>query len=170
MSPPRSTSKTYEGPSFHDRLQRARLAAGGQSSAVVFGLVTIVSTLVVTIGVVAVLFTVAPVLVPIALLGYFPIAFVNVRNNRARYQLELELTELDRDRSYLEFLLTERVEAKEIRSYGHRRRRCARWHHRALGRPHGRGCDDLVRRRLALSVGRLVRHDRGARRRRCRSR
>ena len=70
---------------------------------------TIVSTLVVTIGVVAVLFTVAPILVPIALLGYVPIAVVNVRNNRARYQLELELTELQRDRSYLEYLMTERV-------------------------------------------------------------
>ena len=42
-----------------------------------------------TIGVVAVLFTVAPILVPIALIGYVPIAVVNVRNNRARYQLEL---------------------------------------------------------------------------------
>ena len=66
--------EAYEGTEFHDRLQRARLAAGGQSSAVVFGLVTIVSTLVVTIGVVAVLVTVAPVLVPIAVLGYVPIA------------------------------------------------------------------------------------------------
>ena len=109
--------EAYEGSEFHDRLQRARLAAGGQSSAVVFGLVTIVSTLVVTVGVVAVLFTVAPILVPIAVLGYVPIALVNVRNNRARYQLELELTELQRDRSYLEYLMTDRNEAKEIRSY-----------------------------------------------------
>ena len=38
----------------------------GQSSAVVFGLVTIMSTLVVASGVVLVLFTVAPALVPIA--------------------------------------------------------------------------------------------------------
>ena len=36
-------------------IQRARMAAGGQSSAIVFGIVTMVSTLVVTIGVVAVL-------------------------------------------------------------------------------------------------------------------
>ena len=68
---------------FHDQLQRARLAASGQSSAVVFGIVTIVTTLVITLGVVVVLFTVAPILLPIALLGYLPIGFVNVRNNRA---------------------------------------------------------------------------------------
>ena len=83
----------------------------------VFGLVTIVSTLVVAIGVVGVLVRVAPVLVPIAVLGYLPIALVNVRNNRARYKLELELTELQRERSYLEYLMTDRIEAKELRSY-----------------------------------------------------
>ena len=80
--------EAYEGAEFHDQLQRARLAAGAQSSAVVFGLVTIISTLVVTVGVVVVLVTVAPILVPIALLGYLPIALVNVRNNQARYQLK----------------------------------------------------------------------------------
>ena len=63
-----------------------------------------------------VLLTVAPVLVPIAVLGYVPIALVNVRNNRARYQLESEQTELQRDRSYLEYLMTDRIEAKEIRA------------------------------------------------------
>ena len=107
----------YEGSEFHDRLQRARLAAGAQSSAVVFGLVTIISTLVVTVGVLVVLITVAPVLVPIALLGYLPITLVNVRNNRARYQLEVEQTELLRNRSYLEYVMTDRTEAKEIRAY-----------------------------------------------------
>ena len=110
--------EAYEGPEFHDRLQRARLAAGGQSSAVVFGLVTIVSTLVVTIGVVVVLLTVAPVLVPIAVLGYVPIALVNVpQQPRPLPSSSSEQTELQRDRSYLEYLMTDRIEAKEIRSY-----------------------------------------------------
>ena len=40
----------YEGPEFHDRMQRARVAAGGQSAAVVFGLVTMASTLIVAFG------------------------------------------------------------------------------------------------------------------------
>ncbi len=141
--------EAFEEPAFHDRLQRARMAAGDQSSTVVWGLVTIFTTLVVTIGVVAVLFTVAPVLVPIALLGYIPIAIVNVRNNRARYQLELELTELERDRMYMEFLLTERNEAKEIRSYG-LAPTIRGWHHRLWDRRMVR-LNDLVRRRLVLS-------------------
>ncbi len=110
--------EAYEGANFHDRLERARFAATGQSSAVVFGLVTVVSTLVVAVGVVGVLLSVAPILVPIAVLGYVPIAYVNVRNNRATYQMEFDLTELQRERMYLEYLMTNRVDAKEIRSYG----------------------------------------------------
>jgi ATP-binding cassette subfamily B protein len=109
--------EAYEGAEFHDRLERARLAAGGQSAAVVFGIVTIISTLVVTIGVVLVLLTVAPILLPVALLGYVPIALVNVRNTRARYRMERELTDLQRERMYLEYLMTDRNEAQEIRSY-----------------------------------------------------
>ncbi len=147
--------ETYESSDFHDRLQRARLAASGQSAAVVFGIVTIVSTLVVTIGVVAVLFTVAPILLPIALIGYVPIAVVNVRNNRARYQLELELTELQRDRSYMEYLMTERVEAKEVRAYD-TAPTLRRWH-AALWATRIDRLRDLVRKRLALtSIGAFV--------------
>jgi ATP-binding cassette subfamily B protein len=108
----------YERAEFHDRLERARFGANAQSTAVVFGIVTIISTLVVAVGVVAVLLSVVPLLVPVAVIGYLPIAYVNVRNNKATYQLEWELTELQRERTYLEFVMTDRVEAKEIRAYG----------------------------------------------------
>ncbi len=147
--------EAYEGSEFHDRLQRARFAAGGQSSAVVFGLVTIASTLVVAVGVVVVLMTVAPVLVPIAVLGYLPIALVNVRNNRARYELERQQTELQRDRSYLEYVMTDRVEAKEIRAYDVTPT-LRRWHG-ALWDTRMSQLRALVRRRLALTtVGSFV--------------
>lgn len=147
--------EAYESTTFHDELQRARYAAGGQSSSVVFGLITIVSTLVIATGVVAVILTIAPLLVPIAVLGYVPIAWVNVRNNRARYQLELDMTELQRDRGYLEFVMTEREDAKEVRAY-----RTAptlrRWHSELWERRLD-GLRTLVRKRLALStIGTIV--------------
>ena len=142
--------EAYEGSEFHDRLQRARIAAGGQSSAVVFGLVTIVSTLVIAAGVVLVLLTIAPMLVPLAILGYLPIAFVNVRNNRARYRLERELTELQRDRAYLEYIMTDRVEAKEVRSYD-LAPTLRRWHSE-LWNTRLRQVRGLIRRRLALTT------------------
>jgi ATP-binding cassette subfamily B protein len=147
--------EAYEDPEFHNRLRRAQAAAAGQSAAVVFGLVTIISTLVVTVGVVAVLFTVAPVLLPIALLGYAPIALVNVRNNRARYQMEVGLTELDRDRFYYEFALTERADAKEIRAYGVAPT-LRRWHDE-LWSTRLQQLRTLVKRRMALTtLGSLV--------------
>jgi ATP-binding cassette subfamily B protein len=145
----------YEGPEFHDRMQRARVAAGSESAAVVFGLVTITSTLIVAFGVVVVLLTVAPILVPFALLGYLPIAVVNVRNNRARYELEREQTELQRERAYLEFLMTDRVEAKELRSFD-LAPTFRRWHG-VLWDTRMTQLRDLVRRRLGLtSIASLV--------------
>jgi ATP-binding cassette subfamily B protein len=142
--------EAFEGAEFHDHLERARLAAAGQSTAVVFGLVTIISTLIVTVGVVAVLLTVAPVLLPIAILGYLPIAFVNVHNTRARYQLERDLTELQRQRMYLEYLMVDRTEAKEIRSYD-LAPTLRRWHGE-LWDTRLRRLRHLVRRRLTLTT------------------
>jgi ATP-binding cassette subfamily B protein len=145
----------FERSEFHNRLERASAVAGGESSAVVFGLVTIVSTLLVAAGVVAVLFAVVPVLVPVALIGYVPIALVNVRNNRERYELERDLTELQRERSYLEFLMTDRIEAKEIRAYD-MAPTLRSWHSELWDRRLGQ-VRTLTRRRLALtSIGSFV--------------
>ena len=99
-------------------MRRARVAARSQSTAVVFGLVTIVSTLVVMVGVIAVLLTVAPSSCRSRIAGYLPIAWVNVRNNRARYRLESEQTELQRETRLPRVPDDRAVEAKEIRSYG----------------------------------------------------
>jgi ATP-binding cassette, subfamily B, bacterial len=143
--------EAYEGTDFADRLQRARMGASGQSAAIVFGLVTIISTLVVAAGVVAVLLTVAPILVPVAVLGYLPIAFVNVRKNRARYELERDLVEIGRERAYLEYLLTDRTDAKEIRSF-EMAPTIRRWH-ASLWDLRLTRLRDLVRTRLMLSIG-----------------
>ena len=147
--------EAYEGTAFHDQIERARLAASGRSMAVVFGLVTILSTLVVAVGVGAVILTVAPILLPIAVIGYLPVAWVNVHNNRSRYQMELDMTELLRDRSYLEFVMTERDDAKEVRSFDIAA--TLRTWHGELWRRRLDGLRTLVRRRLALStIGTVV--------------
>ena len=97
-----------------------------------------------------VLITVAPVLVPFAVLGYVPIAFVNVRNNRARYALEGELTELQRDARTSSTCMTDRTRPRRSAPTT-RARRCA------AGTP---SCGTfamlqlraLVRRRLTLTT------------------
>lgn len=147
--------ETYEDAEFHDRLERARNAAATQSSAVVFGIVTIVSTVVVAIGIVVVLFTVAPVLVPVAVIAYVPVALVNVRNNRTRYEMERDLTELLRERTYLEWVLSERDEAMEVRAYGIAPT-LRRWH-AGLWATRLTRLGEVVRRRVLLTtVGSIV--------------
>jgi ATP-binding cassette, subfamily B, bacterial len=110
--------EAYESVEFHDRLQRAQASAGGQSAAIVFGLVTVLTTTLIAAGLIWVLLTIAPILVPVATIGALPIAFVNFRNNRASYRMERELTELQRERRYYEQLLVSRSDAKEVRSFG----------------------------------------------------
>ena len=142
--------EAFEAPEFHDRLTRARAAAAGQSSAVVFGLVTMLSTLVVAIGIVAVLVTVTPVLVPIAVLGYLPVAFVNVRNNRATYQLESELTELG-SRALVPRVHVEQPGGGQGGPCVRHRRHARGWHSELWDR-RLRRLADLVRRRLVRTT------------------
>lgn len=110
--------EAYEDPKFHDRLVRAQAGARDYSSAVVWGIVSLITTVFVAIGVTAVLFTVSPYLVPIVVVGYIPVALVNVKNNRALHRMEWDLAETQRRRHYMELLLVSRHDAKEIRSYG----------------------------------------------------
>ena len=109
--------EAFEDPEFHDQVQRAREHADTYAWQVVWGLVTLLSTLLSIVAVVAVLLTVAPLLVPVAALAYVPIAAVGIRNTRSLYQLRYELAELDRDHAYHERLLTGRLEAKEVRAF-----------------------------------------------------
>lgn len=147
--------EAYESAAFYDRLQRASWGSDEKSTAVVFGLTSVVSTLIVAAGVIGVLLTIAPILVPIAVLGYVPIATVNVRNNRAHHGLEQELTELYRERSYLETVLTERRDAKDVRSYDLGPTLKA-WHGRLWDRRMAR-LHQLIRARLRrLFVGSLM--------------
>jgi len=110
--------ESYEYPGFHDRLERALRGAGEESASVVFGVVSVLSTLMITAGLTAVLLSVVPVLVVVAVVGYVPVTVVNLINNRAMYQLEFDLTENDRERTYYEDVLTMRGDAKELRSFG----------------------------------------------------
>ena len=110
--------EAFEDPRFHNRIRLAREHADTYAWQVVWGLVTFMTTVFSAAVVVLVLLSVAPLLVPVALLAFVPIAAVNVRNTRALYRLHYGLAELDRDRTYHERLLTDRLEAREVRAFG----------------------------------------------------
>jgi ATP-binding cassette subfamily B protein len=108
----------YERPGFYDELQRAREQADQHAWEVVWGLVTLLNVAVSAAAISAVLFAVAPLLVPIAALAYVPVAVVSYVNIKAYYRMRYDLAEVDRDRVYHERVLTGRQEAKEVRAYG----------------------------------------------------
>ena len=110
--------EAFEDPTFHDRIRLAREHADTYAWEVVWGLVTLMTTAFTSVAVVLVLLSVAPLLVPVALVAFVPIAFVSVRNTKALYRLHYDLAESDRDRTYHERLLTDRLEAREVRAFG----------------------------------------------------
>lgn len=110
--------EAFDDPGFHDEVQRAREHSNTYAWQTVLGMVTLLSTGFTVVAVLAVLLSVAPLLVPVAALAYVPVVVVGVFNTRALYRLRYGLAELDRDRSYHERLLTGRLEAKEVRAFG----------------------------------------------------
>ena len=110
--------EAFEDPDFHDRLQRARFNAGDRSWEVTFGLVSMSYALVGVLAVGLVLMRIHPPVVPVLLLAYVPLWLATTRNSRASYAFEYALTATDRERAYLNEVLTGKSEAKEIRLFG----------------------------------------------------
>lgn len=107
----------FENPEFYDRLQRA--AAGGQIRPfqLVNGVLTLVSSLLGTVGLGIALFAIEPLLVPLATVAAVPTWVAITRNARGSFIMVTGNTPDDRERSYLRTLLTERDPAKEVRSF-----------------------------------------------------
>jgi ATP-binding cassette, subfamily B, bacterial len=142
--------EAFEDPRFHDRIRLAREHADTYAWQVVWGLVTFLTTAFSGAVILLVLLGVAPLLVPVALVAFVPIAVVNVRNTRALYRLHYGLAELDRDRTYHERLLTDRLEAREVRAFG-----LAAWlraRHDALFAERVRNTRRVVKRRTVLAL------------------
>ena len=110
--------ESFDDADFHDSIQRARENADQNAWQVVWGLISLLTTAVSAVAVGAVLLSVAPVLLPVAVAAYVPIGLTSIRNTNAGYRMHYGLAELDRDRLYHERLLTGRVEAKEVRAFG----------------------------------------------------
>ncbi len=110
--------ESFEDPRFHDRIQRAREHAESAAWSVVWGVVGLVTATVSVVAVSIVLFSVAPLLVLVAVLAFLPLAVVATVNTRLLHRMEYELAEIDRDREYHARLMTGRLEAKEVRAFG----------------------------------------------------
>jgi ATP-binding cassette subfamily B protein len=107
----------FEDPEFHDRVQRARMQGQFRSLQTVNGLLGLVGALVAAVGIVAALSSLQPLLLPLVLIGYAPLAWVTRLNTRDSYHFNFGMTPNDRQRNYLQQLMLGRDQAKELRAF-----------------------------------------------------
>jgi ATP-binding cassette, subfamily B, bacterial len=107
----------FEDPDFHDRVQRARMQGQFRSLQMVNGLLGLVGALVAAVGIVVALASLQPLLLPLVLIGYLPLAWVTRMNARDSYEFNFGMTPNDRERAYLQHLMLGRDPAKELRAF-----------------------------------------------------
>ena len=114
----RADLASFDDPPFHDRLQRSRQYSVQRPWELTFGLLGLLSGSAGILAVGAVMTSIAPLLLPLVLLAAAPLSYVTTRNSRAYFDFARATTPLDRERRYVESLLTSRREAMEVRAYG----------------------------------------------------
>lgn len=107
----------FESPDFYDQLQRARAQGQVRALQTVNGLLGMVGAAVASVGIVAALATLQPLLLPFVLIGYVPLWIVASLNTRDLYHFSRGMTPGDRQRSYLQNVLMGRNSAKEVRAF-----------------------------------------------------
>ncbi|MGD9704730.1 MAG: ABC transporter ATP-binding protein [Acidimicrobiia bacterium] len=112
----RADVSDFEDPAFHDRLRRVRSETYRSVSNTVWAVVTLGSQITVTISMIVVLATIAPLVLVVGALGALPFMWANRRRSRLFYDVVVEQTHLGREREYLENLVTTRASVPELRS------------------------------------------------------
>ncbi|MDQ4145923.1 MAG: ATP-binding cassette domain-containing protein [Actinomycetota bacterium] len=110
--------EAYESPQFFDRLQRAQVGSLTRPMQMVLALGTLITSVIALVGITVALLALQPLLVPFVVLGYAPLWLASTRNSQTLFQFVLRMTEGDRQRMYLQRVLSGRDEAKEIRAFG----------------------------------------------------
>lgn len=105
-----------ETPELQDHLQRTLQQSTHRPWEIVEAVTQLTGAVVGGAVVAAVLATVEPWLVPAMLLAGVPVLVVAGRNSRAMFDAVAAITPLNREREYLQKVLTSRDEAKEIRA------------------------------------------------------
>lgn len=108
---------SYEDPVFHDRLQRAIVNATIRPLQMTTGLLSVGTALASALAVSFALMTIEPWLLLAAVASLTPVTLISVGVGRALYGFAVEQTPHDRQRNYVQQLLTSKESAKEVRAY-----------------------------------------------------
>jgi ABC-type multidrug transport system fused ATPase/permease subunit len=107
----------FENPQFHDRLQRATVNAAIRPYQMTTGLFSLASTAISSLAVAVALAVIEPWFLVLVVAAVIPTTLVSLSVGRALYRFALAQTPNDRQRVYLQQLLTDKDSAKEVRSY-----------------------------------------------------
>ena len=119
--------ETFESSEFFDALQRVKTLAVLQPLTLTQGLFSIVGGLLGVVGIAVALALIAPILLPILVVGSLPLWLIARRTGQLEYDFSVRLTHTNRLRAYLTEVLTARQEAKEIRAFSLQARLLDRW-------------------------------------------
>jgi ATP-binding cassette, subfamily B, bacterial len=108
----------FESPEFYNRLSRVQMNAMSRPYQVTQGLLTMAGALVASVGLGLALFSIAPILLPLVVIGGVPILLTSRRESRLEFAFSVQQTPALRLRSYFTLLQTGRDEAKEVRAFG----------------------------------------------------
>ena len=109
---------TFESSEFFDRLQRAGQQGVIAPLQVSMSLLSMISGVVGLVGILAALLTIAPLLVPLLLVGYLPVWYATTANSAALVQFAFGQTPNDRARQAIQRVMTGRSSAAEVRAFG----------------------------------------------------
>ena len=109
---------TFESSEFFDRLQRAGQQGVIAPLQVSMNLLQLVSALLGLVGILFALATIAPLLVPLLLLGYLPVWYATTSNSAALVEFSFGQTPNDRARQAIQRVITGRASAAEVRAFG----------------------------------------------------
>ena len=126
----------FESPEFQNHLQRSLHESVHQPWQLTQAISQLAGAATGGVALAVVLATVQPWLIPAVLLAGLPLTIAVSRNSQALYDAVAAITPLNRERQYLQDVLTGRDEAKELRTFGSARYLRARY-------------DDRYRRELA---------------------
>jgi ATP-binding cassette, subfamily B, bacterial len=141
----------FESPEFYNRLSRVQMNAMTRPYQVTQGLLTMAGALLASVGLGLALFSIAPILLPLVVIGGVPILLTSRRESRLEFAFTVEQTPALRLRSYFTLLQTGRDEAKEVRAFG-----IGRWLKGRFDDIYSTYLTDLrshVRQRALLSLG-----------------
>ena len=107
----------FEDDAFHDDLERARYNASARPILMVNSLLGALNAGFGALGLMAALFAIHPLLVPLAAAALVPVWIATTGNSKAYYRFAVGLTPRDRERNYIHGALSQKDYAAEVRVF-----------------------------------------------------